>query len=262
MGTEVFLEEIAHTANVGDAEMGKTNPVSISKPVNVGFLHLLTKYWPNLLISFGGTVAIATMWFVPPFWTLSAVLGPHLGSVDSLWVGNSAQLIGLSVTPIAGWLTDKMGVAWTLLAGAVFITATGLPVYTWLTFNPADRLSAYLGVGVFYGAAQGFSGAIIFLFVAELFPANVRCQGIAASYNIAVSFVGGFGSIICQALFESSPHIAPGIWFSATGLTTVITISCAVFFQSRGLVQLTHRRCAPYFGRAEPAAAVEGIANK
>merc|ERR1719210_2778211 len=142
-----------------------------------------------------------------------------------------------------------MGVAWTLLVGAFFFFATGLPVYVWLALHPADRLSAYLGVGLFFGLAQGFSGAIIYLFVAELFPAKIRGQGMAASYNIAISFIGGFGSMICQVLFQVSPHVAPGIWFSATGLISAITVLCAVYLQRRGIVKLTHRRSTPYFGR-------------
>jgi len=142
-----------------------------------------------------------------------------------------------------------------------FFFATGLPVYVWLALHPADRLSAYLGVGLFYGLAQGFSGAIIYLFVAELFPVKIRGQGMAASYNLSVSFIGGFGSMICQAFFAISPHIAPGIWYSATGLTSVITILCALLLQKRGLVQLTHRRSAPYFGMVECKEVVDGHAN-
>jgi len=144
-----------------------------------------------------------------------------------------------------------LGVAWTMLTGAAFFTLTGLPVYTWISFYPSNIVSGYIGVGVFYGLAQGFSGAIIFLFVAELFPATLRGQGIAISYNIAVSYVGGFGSIICQALFEVSPHWAPGFWFSTTGFVSLFTVVVAITLQRRGLVKLTHRRSSPYFGLAE-----------
>eukprot|EP00928_Gymnodinium_smaydae_P056483 TRINITY_DN3985_c0_g1_i1.p1 TRINITY_DN3985_c0_g1~~TRINITY_DN3985_c0_g1_i1.p1 ORF type:complete len:550 (-),score=66.66 TRINITY_DN3985_c0_g1_i1:381-1976(-) len=261
--SDVFLEEVAGTGHsdaprANDEEAGRESANSAvddirgeSANANVGIVHLFTKYWPNMLISFGATVGIATMWFVPPFWTLTAILDEHLGSVDSLLVGNSAQIFGLAVTPIAGLLADKIGVARTLFHGAVFFAVTGFPVYTWISFHP-DRLSAYLGVGCFYGMAQGFSGAIIFLFVAELFPAKIRGQGIAFSYNLAVSYIGGFGAMICEALFQVSPHYAPGLWFSATGAVSAVTILVAVLLQRRGLVQLTHRRSAPYFGRSMP----------
>merc|ERR1712217_19460 len=112
------------------------------------------------------------------------------------------------------------------------------------TFYP-NRLSAYVGIGLFYGLAQGFSGAIIFLFAAELFPAKVRCHGIALSY------IGGFGSMICQALYNLYPHVAPGVWFSATGALSAITIIVSVTLQKSGCVQLTHRRSSPYFGKLD-----------
>merc|ERR1712232_42912 len=102
----------------------------------------------------------------------------------------------------------------------------------------------------------------IYLFVAELFPAKLRGQGIALSYNLAVSYIGGFGSMICQALLEPSLHYAPGIWFSATGIVSFLTVVIAVILQRRGLVKLTHKRSAPYFGHAEARAAVESVAPK
>eukprot|EP00928_Gymnodinium_smaydae_P056485 TRINITY_DN3985_c0_g1_i4.p1 TRINITY_DN3985_c0_g1~~TRINITY_DN3985_c0_g1_i4.p1 ORF type:complete len:547 (-),score=72.73 TRINITY_DN3985_c0_g1_i4:340-1932(-) len=263
--SDEFLEEITGTLHsdaprTNDEELGKENADTIIDAVgteksstNTGIVHLFSKYWPNLLISFGATIGIATMWYVPPFWTLTAILDEHLGSVDSLLVGNAAQIFGLAVTPIAGLLADKIGVARSLFDGAVFFAVTGFPVYTWLSFHP-DRLSAYVGVGIFYGLAQGFSGAIIFLFVAELFPTKLRGQGIAFSYNLAVSYIGGFGPMICEALFQVSPHYAPGLWFSATGAVSAVTILVAVLLQRCGLVQLTHRRSAPYFGRSAPTA--------
>jgi len=257
---DIFVEKASHEENSCESELSleaeeasssttaSTIGVKNSEPLSTG--HLFTKYWPNLLIGFGGTVGIATMWFVPPFWTLSAILAPHVGAADALWIGNSAQLIGLTITPIAGWLTDKMGVAWTLLVGAAFFALTALPVYAWIYDDPGE-LSGYMGVGVFYGLAQGWSGAVIYLFVAELFPSEIRSQGIAASYNIAVSFVGGFGSLISQALFDFFPWVAPGAYFSAMGLTSVITLLCSLVLQKRGLVKLTHRRSAPYCGFAK-----------
>jgi len=257
--SDIFLSETTASANTDgcdlDAEAASTTTECSkhrSDKTRTGFIILLTKYLPNLLISFGATVGVATMWFVPPFWTLQAILDAHIGPAASLWVGNSAQIVGLAITPVAGLLADKMGVAWTILIGAAFFASSGLPVYTWLTFHSSDLLSAYVCIGFFYGLAQGFSGAVIYLFVAELFPAKLRCQGIALSYNIAVSYVGGFGSMICQALLPVSYHVAPGMWFSATGLVSLLTVVVAIALERRGFVKLTHRRTTPYFGRAEP----------
>eukprot|EP00928_Gymnodinium_smaydae_P056486 TRINITY_DN3985_c1_g1_i1.p1 TRINITY_DN3985_c1_g1~~TRINITY_DN3985_c1_g1_i1.p1 ORF type:complete len:464 (+),score=48.44 TRINITY_DN3985_c1_g1_i1:239-1630(+) len=263
--SEVFLEEVTRIGHSdarreNDEELRRENVESTpdivhleKSSVRFGVVQLFSKYWPHLLIGFGATIGIATMWHVPPYWTLTAVLDEHLGNVDSLLVSNSAQIIGLAATPLAGVLADKFGVAWTLFVGSVFFGVTGLPVYTWITFH-LDRLSAYLGVGFFYGLALGFSGAIIFLFAGELFPSKVRGQGIAFSYNLAVSYIGGFGAMICEALFRVSPHYGPGSWFSATGLVSALSILAAALLQRRGIVQLTHRRSAPYFGRSMPQA--------
>ena len=133
---------------------------------------LLGRYPLALLVGTGGVCAAATMWFAPPFWTITAVL-KDLGPADALWVGNCCQLVGLAITPLAGWLSDKLGVAWVAFVGATYVAIVGLPVYLWLTFD-LSRPVAYLGLGLFFGLAQGFNGATIYLFCAELFPARLR----------------------------------------------------------------------------------------
>merc|ERR1740121_1522707 len=87
--TESFLEQIAQTTSAADVEGGQAATTAITKSEDRGVVYLFRYYWPNLLIGFGSAVGIPTMWFVPPFWTLSAVLDAHLGVADSLWIGNA-----------------------------------------------------------------------------------------------------------------------------------------------------------------------------
>ncbi|CAJ1377754.1 unnamed protein product [Effrenium voratum] len=201
----------------------------------------------SLLVGIGAVAATATMWFSPPFWTLSALMS-DLGAADALWVGNSCQLVGLAVTPLAGLLADYFGVAWVQLVGALYCALVSFPTYVWLSFD-ASRLAAYLGVGIIFGVAQGFNGATVYLFCAELFPPKLRCQGMALSYNLGVSFLGGFSASISQALLEVSYHYGPGIYWSASGVVASCTILLALLLQRKGWIKLTHRRSAPYFGR-------------
>lgn len=77
-----------------------------------------------------GVCATATMWYAPPFWTLTAVLW-QLDPSDTLWVGTSCQLVAIAVTPVAGWFTDRYG-AMTALVGAIYATLVAFPAYLWL----------------------------------------------------------------------------------------------------------------------------------
>ena len=178
--TEVFLTEV----NEGEKHS-----------VCQSLLELLVHYPVALLVGIGAVCATATMWFAPPFWAVSAVL-QDLGPSDALWVGNSCQLVGLAVTPLAGWLADRYGVGWTAFLGSIYITVVSLPTYIWLT-SDSSRAVAYLGVGLIFGIAQGFNGATIYLFCAELFPARLRCQGMALSYNIG-------GDLSCRVLLSET----------------------------------------------------------
>ena len=123
--------------------------------------------------------------FAPPFWTLGALMS-DLGAADALWVGNCCQLVGLAVTPLAGFLADRalafhrnpfsieirvqslcfvaisplpkdyFGVAWVQLVGALYCALVSFPAYIWLSFDNS-RLAAYLGLGVIFGVAQAVS---------------------------------------------------------------------------------------------------------
>jgi len=211
-----------------------------------GIVRVLGEFWLSLLICFWGCVAIAIMWYVPPFWTVSTLLQGHLDPGESLMAGFTAQLCGLAVTPLSGWVTDRLGVGFTTFVGAAFFAMAALPVYCWIVNNPFDLMVAFVGVAIF-GVAQGFSGATIYLFAAELFPASIRGQGMAASYNLAISFVGGSGPLITQAIYQVSPSYGPGLFWSATGLLSAGCVLLALMLQRGGLVRLTHRRPAPYF---------------
>ena len=169
--TEVFLSEVK----------GEGPKQHVCRSI----LELLRRYPLAILIGIGGVCATATMWFAPPFWAINAVVG-HLGASDALWVGLSCQLVGLAVTPVAGWFTDRHGVGMTTCLGAMYTILVGFPAYLWLLFD-LSHPAAYLVIGLIFGIAQGWNGATVYLFCAELFPARLRCQGMALSYNIGVS---------------------------------------------------------------------------
>lgn len=117
--TDVFLSEVRE-------KMEKQN----QQDAHEGLRELLTHYPVVLLIGIGGVCATATMWYAPPFWTLTAVLW-QLDPSDTLWVGTSCQLVAIAVTPVAGWFTDRYG-AMTALVGAIYATLVAFPAYLWL----------------------------------------------------------------------------------------------------------------------------------
>ncbi|CAL1127206.1 unnamed protein product [Cladocopium goreaui] len=223
--TDVFLSEVRE-------KMEKQN----QQDAHEGLRELLTHYPVVLLIGIGGVCATATMWYAPPFWTLTAVLW-QLDPSDTLWVGTSCQLVAIAVTPVAGWFTDRYGAAMTAFVGAIYATLVAFPGYLWLVLDPSLG-TAYLAVGFFFGIAQGFTGANINLFCANLFPPRLWCQGMALSYNIGVSFLGGFAASISQALFQVEP-LSPGIYWSFMGMVTLLALLLALFLRNRGLVKLS-----------------------
>jgi len=204
--------------------------------------------YPALLVGGGATIGIGTMWYVGPIWTASGLLEPNLGAETALSIASGAQYFSLLFTPFVGMLTDIKGIAWVALLGSAFIAVTSLPVWVMIAFNPSSLTLAYLGIAGIFGLAQAIGGSTIYLFSAELFPTRLRTIGMSMSYNLAVSYFGGFGPALCEILKDVSKHYGPGMWMSFCGSLSVVAVGWGLSLKNQGLLQLTHRRSQPYFG--------------
>ena len=78
--------------------------------------------------------------------------------------------------------------------------------------------------------------------------------GLVAGLIILIMYVGNTGSWLrCVRLFaqryQTSVHIAPGVYWSATGVVTMVSILLGLWLQRCKWIQLTHRRKEPYYFR-------------
>ncbi|OLQ13527.1 F-box/LRR-repeat protein 13 [Symbiodinium microadriaticum] len=179
----------------------------------------------DTFLEIGGETSRSRFGFLELLKVRSTVLDGYSGSRGQfLPAAPGLQRIGLAVTPVAAMVTDR------------------------IAFDPTNREVAYVGLGLLFGVAQGFCGATIYLFCAELFPARLRAQGMSLSYNICLSFIGGFAASISQSLQNISPHWAPGIYWAATGAISIASVLLGVALHKKGFLTLGHRRSQPFFG--------------
>lgn len=128
----------------------------------------------------------------------------------------------LLVLPISARLSDKYGRKKVLAAGLIMLTLGAVPLFQvmglgirWVTIVCELLLSLSLGI---------MGGAIPATNV-ELMPREVRCTGIAFSYNMTVGIFGGITPmLVAWMLNYLGDPAAPGYWVAGTSAISLLTL--------------------------------------
>lgn len=137
-----------------------------------------------------------------------------------------AMLMLLVVMPLAAKFADKHGRKVILGAGFAVLAVTAIPLFhfmalgiRWVTIGCELALALPLGM---------VSGAIAAANV-ELMPREVRCTGLAFSYNLSVGIFGGITPMVVTWLtaYLQNPA-APGYWVAASAAVSALVLLFSV----------------------------------
>jgi MFS family permease len=146
------------------------------------------------------------------------------------FLGNSVASFALALGCLFyGWLTDRLGYAQALLAGAIGLLACGFALYFDLQAGAAHFVALY----ALAGFAVGVVGVVPTLMVVA-FPPAVRFSGLSFSYNVAYALFGGLTPPLIGLLMRRFGVLAPAHYVA---FTAVIGIAVAAWL-------LTARRAA------------------
>ncbi|MER5811996.1 MFS transporter [Streptomyces sp. NPDC002033] len=103
-----------------------------------------------------------------------------------------------SILP-AGMLSDRVGRRPVMLGGALLVAGCALPLLHLLQ-HPATPAAAKAAALLAAGAAVGLLAGPGPAMLAEMFPASVRCTGLAVSYALANAVFAGCAGLVITAL--------------------------------------------------------------
>ncbi|MDW2981638.1 MAG: MFS transporter [Rhodanobacter sp.] len=180
----------------------------------------------SMLVTWMLTAAIVVLILMTPTLAQSVF---HVAPARA-FLGNSVASFALALGCLFyGWLTDRLGYAQALLAGAIGLLACGYALYFDLQAGAAHFVALY----ALAGFAVGVVGVVPTLMVVA-FPPAVRFSGLSFSYNVAYALFGGLTPPLIGLLMRRFGVLAPAHYVA---FTAVIGIAVAAWL-------LTARRAA------------------
>lgn len=195
----------------------------------------------TVLAGHGASVAIS----MAVTWTLTAailvlILGlPSLAQksfgipADVAFLGNSIAAFCLCVGCVAfGWLVDRIGAAWTLIAGSVALVTVTYVLFGDLAAGGAHFLPLYGLTGFLVGTV-----AVVPTIMVAAFPAPIRFSGISFAYNVAYAVFGACTATFIGYLAGTAGRMAAAHYVT---ITVVVGVAAAVWLlvKGRGKAQL------------------------
>ena len=121
-----------------------------------------------------------------------------------------------------------------MLASYLLIFVLIYPAF--LTLNASPTLGTLLTVVGALAVLNAVGGATVIITLAEIFPVEVRANGMSLVYALGVAIFGGFGQFIVTWLIQATGSpIAPAWYVMACALATVLSLVAIPEMRGRAL---------------------------
>ncbi|MCH6470160.1 MFS transporter [Sinomonas terrae] len=160
--------------------------------------HLLRFHWRAVLrIVFCALIA-GTSYMMQTFSVAFGTSGYKLDKPTMLLTTTVSAVIALAITPLAGFLVDKVGRKTMFLSGTIGVGITMAP-YLWSITTGNWALIFLFGI-INYSLFYSMVNASWPSFFAEMFPGRLRVSGLALGTQIGFAISGVIGPVLATAL--------------------------------------------------------------
>ena len=160
------------------------------------------------LLTFGGTSANFIILFSLP---IIAVKSLGMSQADALLAGIVTGVTGFALSPVGGWVSDRIGRKPVIALSRLAVIALVIPLFIWLSRSPS--VFSLLVVEAVLSSIAAFGGATGIGYMTELFPREVRATGMAIVYSCGVALSGAFAQLVSTYFVGISSNIMPAAWY-------------------------------------------------
>ena len=188
------------------------------------FLAAIREYRVRMLQAFGLSIIGCMANFIFVIYLVNyAIHTMKLPPGSALFCAVASGLVVVTLTPLVGLLSDRVGRRPLILACALLNLVFGYPLFLLAirggTF--ASLLVALMCNAVFQSMYTGVIPSIL----AEMFPTRVRYTGLSVSYGFAVVLFGGFAPLVSTWLVSmTGDPLAPAFYIMAGGAISAIAV--------------------------------------
>jgi MFS family permease len=196
-----------------------THPAKKSSSEGIG--RLLAEQWKPLLASVLLMIGLASAIHVVVFYLPNyAVLQLHIPLSKTVWAGFTGSLILALLSPLAGWLSDRIGRRTVVLWSRIALLAVAYPAFALL--NSEATLETLLVVTALLAVPMTMTAASTLVLVSEVLPQRLRATGVSVTYYVAVVVFGSFSQFFSTILIHvtGNPN-APAFYVIGCGLISL-----------------------------------------
>jgi MHS family proline/betaine transporter-like MFS transporter len=162
-------------------------------------------------------VGIYTLFIWMPAY-LTHILVPPVP--HALIVNTLAMILMITLMPLAGTLTDRLGYK-PVLVGAMIVTAIVVyPLFVWID---SGGLAAMVIAMALFAVINGFLQGATPVAMAAQFPVEIRYSAMATGYNVSAALFGGTAPLVATWLIRETGNLAAPAWYvAASGVVSAI----------------------------------------